>query len=282
MYRKHRRETVGSPLNVYTPDMKISESSGRTSIPGPGSGDHRPYPAPGRPWVLRMQWHDLLFLHWRVPADALRAALPEGLSLDLHGGDAYLGVVPFRMADIAPRCVPALPGLSAFPELNVRTYVVADGRPGVWFFSLDATQRLAVRMARYGFHLPYFDADIRIDAHDDGWIRYESVRTHRGAAALEFRARYRPSGDVFRAAPGSLDEWLTERYCLYAATPRKLMRGEIHHAPWPLQQAECVLERNTLAGDLGIALDEPPVSRLFARRLDVVAWANSRVRPRRV
>ena len=93
---------------------------------------------------MRQSWHDLLFMHWRVPADVLRPLIPPGLEVDTFDGSAWIAVVPFRMSDVAPRFVPAVPGLSAFPELNVRTYVARDGKPGVWFFSLDAGNRLAV------------------------------------------------------------------------------------------------------------------------------------------
>src|SRR5690349_6710130 len=120
--------------------------------------DHRPWPVPSRPWIMAQNWHELLFAHWRVPVEAVRPLVPQGLEIDLFAGDAWLSVVPFRMSGVRLRGTPALPWLSSFPELNVRTYVCAEGRPGVWFFSLDAASRLAVGVARAWFHLPYFNA----------------------------------------------------------------------------------------------------------------------------
>ena len=232
---------------------------------------HRPWSLPQRPWVLAMRWERLLFAHWRVPAEPLRRLLPAGLELDLRDGEAWLGVVPFMMRGVTPRGVPPLPGVSAFAELNLRTYVVCDQRPGVWFFSLDATSRLAVRAARRTFRLPYFDATIEV-AREGAGIRYRSERIHRGAPAGSLVVRYGPAGAVAPPAAGSLEAWLTERYCLYSATPAgRLLCGEIQHAPWPLQPAEAELERCTLADRLGVTLSGLPLLH-YADALDVVAW----------
>ncbi|GAB4200095.1 MAG: DUF2071 domain-containing protein [Roseiflexaceae bacterium] len=238
---------------------------------------HRPWPLPRRPWVMAMEWHDLLFMHWPVAPAALRALLPPGLELETFDGQAWLGVVPFWMRGVRARATPALPWVSAFPELNVRTYVRADDRPGVWFFSLDAANPLAVQVARATFHLPYFDARMAALRTAEG-IDYRSTRTHRGASPAEFAARYRPIGPVQRAAPGSFDAWLTERYCLYAANRRgRVWRGEIHHAPWPLQPAEAEVERNSMAAPIRLRLPDTPPLLHFARRLDVLAWLPERV-----
>jgi len=226
---------------------------------------------------MAMSWHDLLFAHWPVAVDAIRPLLPAALDVDVRDGVAWLGVVPFRMSGVRLRGTPALPGPGAFPELNVRTYVTFGGRPGVWFFSLDAASRVAVRAARTLFHLPYFDADMTCTAGADQ-VAYRSRRTHANAPPAEFVARYGPSGAAFRASPGSLDHWLTERYCLYAAKPDgSLLRGEIHHAPWPLQPATAAIEVNSTAAAAGVALTASSPRLLFARRLDVVGWAPERV-----
>ena len=208
----------------------------------------------------------------------LAPTLPAGLALDTRDGAAWLGVVPFRMSGVRLRGLPALPGARAFPELNVRTYVVAGGRPGVWFHSLDAANPLAVAVARAWFHLPYVRAEMRCEAAGDGVV-YASRRTHRGAPPASFRARYGPTSAPRRARPGSLEHWLTERYCLYAASPRGLLRGEIHHAPWPLQDARAEITEQTVAAAAGVDLAAPcaPPVLHFARRLDVVCWAPVRV-----
>jgi len=225
-----------------------------------------------------MRWQDLLFAHWRVDPSVLRPLLPSGLELDLRDGEAWLGVVPFQMTGVRPRFTPVLPGISAFPELNLRIYVRAGGHAGVWFFSLDAASRLAVRAARATFHLPYFDAAMECDVAADGSVTYASRRTHRDVVSAELRGRYRPVGPVFSAAPGTLEHWLTERYCLYSADPKgRLYRGDIAHAPWPLQPAQAEWDTCRMTGLLGIDLPSVPEHVLYARSLDVRAWWLTRV-----
>jgi uncharacterized protein YqjF (DUF2071 family) len=227
---------------------------------------------------MSMRWCDLLFAHWAVDPAVVRRLIPGGLELDLFDGCAYVGVVPFRMEGVRPRLVPALPGLHAFPELNLRTYVNSGGKPGVWFFSLDAGQKLAVRVARHFFHLPYFDADFRIESID-GNIRYTALRTHRGAPDGKFVADYRPIGPVYESARGSLDAWLTDRYCLYSAdSAGRLYRAEIDHQAWPLQHSAAEVRVSTLSDWLGIELKEEPRTLHFAKSLDVRAWSLERVR----
>ena len=208
--------------------------------------NHRPWPLPERAWVMAQSWHDLLFAHWPVPASELSPHLPPGLTLDTYESCAWVGVVPFRMSGIRLRGLPPVPGTSAFPELNVRTYVTDGAKPGVWFFSLDAANALAVAVARAWFHLPYFRARMRCDTKGDE-IVYGSRRTHPGATPGVFRGRYGPAGDVYRSSAGTLEHWLTERYCLYAPSPRGVVRGEIHHVPWPLQPAWAEIDTNTIA-----------------------------------
>ncbi len=238
---------------------------------------HRPWPLPPAPWVMAQRWHDLLFAHWRVPEVLLRPLLPAGLDLDTFDGSAWLGVVPFRMSGIRPRALPPLPALSAFAELNVRTYVTLNGKSGVWFFSLDATNPLAVRFARRAFHLPYMDAEMACEADGED-LRYRSRRIHPGEPRAEFIGRYGPAGPAFQAVPGTLEHWLTERYCLYAADQRgRLLRAEIHHRPWPLQPAWAEVELNTMAEPLGFGLGEAPASLFFARDLEVVVWWPKRI-----
>jgi uncharacterized protein YqjF (DUF2071 family) len=175
--------------------------------------------------------------------------------------------------------VPSLPWLSEFPELNVRTYVTTDGKPGVYFFSLDAGNVLAVYGARALYRLPYFRASMSVREGRDGTIHYYSRRTHRTAPAAEFVAHYRPAGPLARAKPGTLDHWLTERYCLYAVdTSRRVFRAEIHHHAWPLQPAEVQIERDTMAAAAGLTLPAEPGRLSFARKLDVLVWPPESVR----
>jgi uncharacterized protein len=240
--------------------------------------DHRPWPVPRGPWVMAQHWHELLFAHWSVPEAALRPLVPAGLELDTREGQAWLGVIPFRMTGVRLRGTPALPRLSAFPELNVRTYVVRNGKPGVWFFSLDAGNAGAVAVARAWFHLPYFRARMR-SKENGGWIEYQSVRRHSGAPMAELAVRYRPRGEEREQKPGSLEHWLTERYCLYASgRGGQLLCGEIHHPPWRLRGAEAQFERNTMAAALGVELPEVEPVLYFAEGQQVVVWPPRRVR----
>jgi uncharacterized protein YqjF (DUF2071 family) len=232
---------------------------------------HRPWPLPAGPWVMAQSWHDLLFAHWPVDTAMLRLLLPPQLQVDTFEGQAWLAVVPFRMTGVRLRGTLAVPWLSAFPELNVRAYVTSGGKPGVWFFSLDAGNSLAVAIARAWFHLPYFRARMRC-AERDGWIHYQSERTHHRAPTAELKGRYRPVGEAFSPHPGTLEHFLTERYCLYTTNGRgQIIRGEIHHPPWLLQRAEAEFEQNSMTESLEIALESRPLLH-FARRQDVLVW----------
>ncbi|HEY2901323.1 MAG TPA: DUF2071 domain-containing protein [Polyangia bacterium] len=236
---------------------------------------HRPWPLPTTPWVWRQSWCDLLFAHWPVKADRLRALVPAPLQIDEFEGTSWIGLVPFRMAGVMRRPLPDLPGISTFPELNVRLYVTHDGKPGVWFLSLDATNRLAVWAARRFFHLPYHRAQIRIRTTGDDF-RYVSRRRPTGEPALD--VEYRAVSVPFHSRPGTLEHWLTERYCLYAQAPDgSLWRNEVHHAPWPLQIAEATITRDTYLASHGLAMDGPPRTLHFAQRQDVIVWNGSRV-----
>jgi uncharacterized protein YqjF (DUF2071 family) len=233
---------------------------------------HRPWPLPDAPWFMTQSWHDLLFAHWPVDARALQEKLPAGLPLDLYDNQAWIGVVPFTMTNVAPRGVPSIPFVSSFHELNVRTYVTLHGKPGVYFFSLDANSSLAVAAARTMFHLPYYEATIELQA-SDGEVRYASRRTTRMEGVADFVASYRPVGPVQLPQPGTLEHFLTERYCLYTVDSSfHARRLEIHHSPWPLQRAEATMTVNTMAEAAGIRLPSTAPLLHFAKRQDMVAW----------
>jgi uncharacterized protein YqjF (DUF2071 family) len=217
---------------------------------------------------MTQTWHDLLFAHWPVPLAAMRPLVPAQLALDTFDGHCWAGVIPFRMSGIRGRGLPALAGLSRFPELNVRTYVTHGGKAGVYFFSLDAGNLPAVWAARRFYHLPYFHAamsskELGADVH---------YSCHRFIGSAEFRGRYRAVADVRVREKGSIENWLTERYCLYTVHGGCVYRGEIHHAPWPLQEAEAEFETNTVASAAGISLPATAPLLQFARRLEVLIW----------
>jgi uncharacterized protein YqjF (DUF2071 family) len=224
------------------------------------------------PWVLGMRWVDLLFAHWPMPVEALRPLVPPDLEVDTFEGQAWLGIVPFRMEDVAPRFLPAVPGLGTFPEINVRTYVTRRGRAGVWFLSLDAASPITVEGGRAGFHLPYFRARMSSDT-EAGWVEYHSERRDRRGAAAVFDGRYRPVGPASVAPAGSLAAFLTDRRGLYAADRAgRLSWTAIRHAPWPLQPAEAEIRANSMATAHGLTLPSVPPLLHFARRLDVKGW----------
>lgn len=236
---------------------------------------------------MRQRWHDLLFAHWPADPREIRAVLPPALRpfLDTFDGLAWLGVIPFWMSHVRPRFMPPIPGFSTFPELNVRTYLTIDGKPGVFFFSLDVTSRSAVVGARVAFSLPYFHARMSVmagrhigdrlaspaPALPRAAVQYVSERLQPPVPA-EFRARYGPIGPARRARPGSIEFFLVERYCLYTTRAGNILRAVIHHLPWPLQPAEASIELNTVAAAGGLRLPSHPPLLHFAKELDVVVW----------
>ena len=238
---------------------------------------HRPWPMPESPWIMTQTWHDLLFAHWPVDANALREHVPAGFEIDTFDGQAWVAVVPFHMSNVAPRGLPALPWVSAFPELNVRTYVRVKERPGVYFFSLDASNPVAVGVARTLVHLPYFTATMSVE-QKEGWIEYRSERTSSKGAPAEFVARYRPVGLVSPPVEGSLEYFLTERYGLFTVDSAFHAYGlDIHHPRWPLQTAEAEIRVNTMADAAGIRLPSMAPLLHFSKRQDMVGWPLERV-----
>jgi uncharacterized protein YqjF (DUF2071 family) len=209
---------------------------------------HRPWPLPDAQWVQAQTREDVLFAHWRVALDELARVLPPGVALDTHDGDAWLGLVPYRVTNLRLRGLPALP--RGFPMLEVRTYVTVDGRPGSWLASLDAASALLAEAAKRVHRLPAYKAQMSAasDTLAHGYtctkptVRFESRRD-----GLSFRAAYGPDGEEFTCAPGTLEHFLTERYCIYTADGGRLYRAELHHAPWRLQPAAAEIEEVTLA-----------------------------------
>lgn len=229
--------------------------------------NHRPWPLPSSAWVMKQFWRDLLFAHWPGPPGALRPLVPPALTIDTFERQAWVTIAPFHM-EIRPRGSPVLPGFSRIPELNCRTYVTINGKPGVYFFSLDISSRAAVWGARAFYHLPYFRADMWVEQTGDA-VSYSSRRVQREAS---WRSTYSPISDVQQAAPGSVEHFLTERYCLYTAHRSRVYRADIHHVPWPLQKARAEIHENTIAEAAGIVLQGPPAVLSFAREIEVLVW----------
>jgi uncharacterized protein YqjF (DUF2071 family) len=230
--------------------------------------EHRPWPLPTRPWLMGQTWHHLLFAHWRVEPSDIDRLLPAPLTAHRRDGSAWLGITPFAVAGLRLRGTPPLPWLSWFPELNVRTYVEVDGKPGIYFFSLDAGRRAAVVAARRSHRLPYFHARMSIE-HIATEVSYASERIDPSGPPARFRARYAPAG---ARTDDPLGRWLAERYCLYVVDERgRVLRGEIHHPAWPLQPARAEFDLNEMAQPLGIDLREDPLLHYSARQ-DTLIW----------
>jgi uncharacterized protein YqjF (DUF2071 family) len=232
----------------------------------------------GQP-VMYQRWSDLLFLHWDYPVDAIQATLPEGLFVDTFGGKAYLGVVPFFMQNIRPRFLPALPGLSNFQELNLRTYVYdRAGMPGVWFYSLDANQWLAVQIARQLFHLPYDYAKMQSSRTPEGRTRFTSARTGAGAHGKTCAFDYAPGATLPQSAPDSLEFFLTERYRLYSRAPDGFRRGAVFHQPYPLTGATLgCWDEHLLTLNGFTPTGRPPDHIAHSRGVDVTVFPLERV-----
>jgi uncharacterized protein YqjF (DUF2071 family) len=185
--------------------------------------------------IMYQSWDSLLFMHWRIPEEVLRPLVPDRLGIDLFHGSAWVAITPFTLWDVRPVFTPSLPWISHFHEINVRTYVHLDGEPGVWFFSLDANRTLPVLGARTVYHLPYYDSEIDFARKEDT-IDFSLKRPAANGDA-QFAARWSIGPGLPESVPGSLEFFLTERYCLYAEHKGELYRARIHHKPWPLQSA---------------------------------------------
>ncbi len=210
-------------------------------------------------------WDDLLFVHYRVPVEQLQQLVPDGLEVQEHSGSGWLGVTPFALTGLRARGLLLLPFVSSFLELNVRTYVTREQKPGIWFFSLDASSQLAVEAARRLYRLPYYRANISL-RRPGGRIVYDCSRDDGKA----FSASYEPAGAIFQAQPGSLEHFLVERYCLYAEHEGRLYRAEIHHRRWLLRPADAQVDLNTMPPDR-LRTGSDPLTQYSARQ-DVVLW----------
>lgn len=226
--------------------------------------DHRPWGMPNVPWTMMQSWHNLLFAHWPIAFRHLRHLVPDALELDLFHGQAWVAVAPFYLV-MKPRTL----GIKhEFPEMNCRTYVTYKGKPGIYFFSLDAGSRFAVWGARTFYYLPYFYSRMEIQKAGD----VVTYRSHRLSSPASFAGTYASQSAVRTSAAGTLENWLTERYCLYTVRGERVFRGEIHHAPWPLQDATAEIAQNTVAAAAGIQLPTTAPLLHFVSELDVLIW----------
>jgi uncharacterized protein YqjF (DUF2071 family) len=247
---------------------------------------HMPRPLPAGRWRMTQRWNDLLFAHWPVAAAAIGALLPEGLEPDTFEGSAWLGVVPFWLDRIKVRGVPPIPGTRSFPDLNLRTYVREQqtGTPGVYFFSLDASNLLAVAAANAFFHLPCHWAEMRLEQRSEREFSFYSRRRFVSKPVI-FKARYRglgPTRKLMQGRAGTLESFLMDRSCLFTRNGEgQAVRANLHHVPWPLEEAEAEIERNDLAASIGIQLPDLDPVLHYSRRLAVYVWPAELVLPAR-
>jgi len=245
---------------------------------------HRPRPLPPGRWETTQRWNDLLFAHWPVPAVAVAALLPEGLEVDTFEGSAWLGVVPFWLDRIKIRGLPQIPGAHCFPDLNLRTYVhdQSTGTQGIFCFSLDASNLLAVTAARLFYHLPYFWAEMYLEQRSEREFSFYSRRRF-SARRVAFQARYRGLGPTRKLAEirsGTLEYFLTERFCLFSLNHSgQAIRANLHNVPWPLEEAEAEIECNDLASAIGIELPQQEPVLHYSRRMALYIWPAELVRP---
>ncbi len=238
--------------------------------------DHRPFPLPTAPYVMAQTWGDLLFAHWPMRPQQLEHFIPPGLTIDTYEGDAWVGLVPLHMCHVRSRWLPAMPWISYFLELNLRTYVRRNDKAGVYFFSLDAANPLAVRFARQFFHLPYWDARMS-STKENGKTLYRSERRHGTQPHLKLDCAYQPTGQVVLSSKGSLEAFLTERYCLFTSDRNgDIYCGNVHHPPWPLQPAEAEFRINQIGAQYGFNFKSKPLLH-YSASLDTVEWPLEKV-----
>lgn len=246
--------------------------------------NHRPYPLPVGPWVMRQTWNRLLFAHWPVEPSKLRPHLPSGVELDTYEGQSYVGILPFRMTGVRVRALPPIPGTMSMLQINVRTYVRRDDRPGVFFLSLDTNNIPTVLMTHLTLGLPYRYANMEfgsrlVSGQREFTLRSQIQRLSNGNEHHHSHGRldvtYKPASEPFRAVPGSLEHWLTERYCLYSTHLGKLLRVDIHHHPWTLQKAIAEFREQSLLPDflqpsLPASTGGPLLH--YAHQMDALIW----------
>ena len=231
---------------------------------------HRPWALPKYPWTMHQTWSEVLFIHYPIQYDVLRKLVPDVLNIDSYNGTCWIGVVPFHMSAVRLRGLPPIPGTDQFPELNVRTYVTLDGKPGVYFFSLDAANRLAVKGAKTVYHLPYWYARMEMITNSST-TQFTCKRVHNDE--IELTCSYHPTSDTFRAEAGSFEHWMVERYCFYTLNKAGVpLRCNILHEPWTLQTAEARLKVNTILSKQNIHVEEDEAIVHYAKKIDVRAW----------
>lgn len=238
---------------------------------------HRSYPIPSRNWIMRQTWNNLLFLHWPISPKQLQPFIPSPLQIDIFNQYAWIGIIVFCMGGIYPRGFSLKSLTPKFKEINVRTYVLLNGKPGVYFLSLDVPDWASLTIAKRWYHLPYHPAKVSIQKEEQTF-HCLSIRNGKANSPISFNGKFKPISEVFFPQEGTLEHWLTERYCLYSTkTGDDIYCGEIHHRPWPLQIAEAEISHNTMFSPFEWDLsDVKPISH-YAEGMDTLIWNIKRV-----
>ncbi|WNS76922.1 DUF2071 domain-containing protein [Bacillus sp. DTU_2020_1000418_1_SI_GHA_SEK_038] len=233
---------------------------------------HRPYPIPSDYWIMRQAWRNLLFIHWPISLEKVRQFVHPSLHIDTFDGDAWLGIIIFEMEGIYPRGFPSISIIPPFAEINVRTYVHYNGKPGIYFMSLDVGDLASLTIAKRWLHLPYKHSHISIQKIGKAFY-YDSIRVKQTNPQIICKGSYSPVKDIFFPIEGTLDHWLTERYCFFSSNKRdNLYCCEIHHDPWPLQQAEAIIKKNTLFTPFQIDISDIQPIFHFSKGVDSLIW----------
>lgn len=233
---------------------------------------HRPWPLPKLPWVMRQDWHHVLFIHYPIRVETLRKLVPANLPLDVYDSWGWIGIIPFNTAEVRLR---SIPWATAFPEVNVRTYITIDGKPGVYFFSLDATHLPTVLFASTFCFVPYYHAKIDFQGKDQQQSYRFISKRRTDQSIIQLDCSYAPATESkpTRAEKGSFDEWLTERYCFYTTTAKgTILRCDILHQPWQLQRVEVDIHANSLLSEQGIAVEQVEPVLHYSQGASVRIW----------
>ena len=238
--------------------------------------EHRSWPLPSNKWIMRQVWRNVLFLHWPIKPRLIRPHLPPELEIDTFEGFAWMGIVAFTMKGIYFRGLP-FSVVPSFPEVNVRTYVVYKGKPGVFFLSLDVDDWASLNIAKRWYRLPYNPANIEVRTGENGAIQYKSVR--KAGNPLAFEGSCIPTNDTYFAESGTLDHWLTERYCFYTTRNGKdIYHGDIHHLPWPLKKVDVHINQHTLFSPFNIHVSNDPPIAHFSQGVDSLMWNGKKLK----
>ena len=233
---------------------------------------HRPWPLPSSLWNMQQKWRNLLFCHWPISPDILRPFIPSSLQLDTFNQWAWIGIIVFKMEGIYLRGMPIISVVPGFAEINVRTYVQYNGKPGIFFLSLDVGDWASLHIAKRWYHLPYQASDVIFRTESP--LHYcQSKRRREQSIPAEFKVKYAPNSDIFIPKQGTIDHFLTERYCLYSTDLQgNLYSGEIHHQAWPLQHAEAEISSSTLLSPFGIDITDVLPLFHFSKGVNTLFW----------